>query len=211
MHSASALLDALKFRYATKAFDPNRVIPEETLAALEQSLVLTPSSFGLQPWKFIIIRDAAVREKLLGHSWNQRQVVDASHLVVFTRRTGFGLEEINRFAQSIAETRGVSLESVEGYRSLMAGFVANHKDVDRWTANQVYIASGQFNLACALLGVDACPMEGINPSAYDDILGLKEQNLATVLVCPIGYRSAEDKYAGQAKVRHPAAHVIERR
>lgn len=204
------LLGTLRTRYATKLFDPARTVPDDILAALEESLVLTPSSFGLQPWKFFIIRDKALKEKLLGHSWNQRQVADCSHLVVFASKQNFGDAEITRFIDSIVEARGVDPASLEGYKGMMSGFVAKHPDIDRWAANQVYIALGQFMTACAVLGVDACPMEGIAPAKYDEALGLAGTGFGTVVACPIGYRSPEDKYATTKKVRYATSTLIER-
>ena len=205
------LLSTLRTRYATKVFDASREVPADTLAALEQSLVLSPSSFGLQPWKFLVIRDRALREKLLPHSWHQAQVVDCSHLVVFARRDKTGAADIERYVGEIAAARGVDVSSLAGYKDKMSGFVLNHPDIADWARHQVYIALGQFLASCALLGVDACPMEGLIPAKYDEILGLAGTGYSTVVACPIGYRSADDKYAALAKVRKPASAVIEHR
>lgn len=205
------LLATLRTRYATKVFDASRTLPADTLAALEQSLVLSPSSFGLQPWKFLVIRDRALREKLLPHSWHQAQVVDCSHLVVFARRDKTTPADIERYLGEIAAARGVDVSSLAGYKDKMSGFVLNHPDIADWARHQVYIALGQFLASCALLGVDACPMEGLIPAKYDEILGLAGTGYSTVVACPIGYRSADDKYAALAKVRKPASAVIEHR
>ena len=205
------LLSTLRTRYATKVFDASREVPADTLAALEQSLVLSPSSFGLQPWKFLVIRDRALREKLLPHSWHQAQVVDCSHLVVFARRDKTTPADIERYLGEIAAARGVDVSSLAGYKDKMSGFVLNHPDIADWARHQVYIALGQFLASCALLGVDACPMEGLIPAKYDEILGLAGTGYSTVVACPIGYRSADDKYAALAKVRKPASAVIEHR
>ncbi len=205
------LLATLRTRYATKVFDASREVPADTLAALEQSLVLSPSSFGLQPWKFLVIRDRALREKLLPHSWHQAQVVDCSHLVVFARRDKTTAAEIERYVGEIAAARGVDVSSLAGYKDKMSGFVLNHPDIADWARHQVYIALGQFLASCALLGVDACPMEGLIPAKYDEVLGLAGTGYSTVVACPIGYRSADDKYAALAKVRKPASAVIEHR
>lgn len=207
----AALLDTLTARYATKIFDPSKTIPSDTWAALERSLVLTPSSFGLQPWKFIIVRDEATREKLLPESWGQRQVVDCSHYVVFARRNTTTTADINEYVAAIAAARGVPAGSLDGYKAMMTGFVERHPDLAGWAANQVYIALGQFMAACASLGVDACPMEGLMPAKYDEILGLKGTRYATQVACAVGYRSPDDKYAAAAKVRFPSSAVIEYR
>lgn len=206
-----ALVRALTWRYAVKKFDATRAIPPATWAALEQALVLAPSSFGLQPWAFFLVRDPAKREALVGSSRGQRQVVDASHLVVFAVRKGLSTADVDRYVARIAEVRGVAPESLAGYRKMMAGFVnrpADVFDVDEWATRQVYIALGQFMAAAAVLGVDTCPMEGLDPAAYDRILGLEGTGYATVCACPAGYRAADDRTAFQPKVRYPLTDVI---
>jgi nitroreductase len=207
----STVLEALRFRYATKAFDPARRIPREVWSALEESLVLAPSSFGLQPWKFVVVEDAAVRERLVAASWNQRQVAEASHLVVFAAREELGTAEVDRLIARMAEVRGVSEESLQGYRKVLLGFIGgpghgiSHLE---WNARQAYIALGQLMHSAALLGLDTCPMEGIDPAAYDEILGLRSLGFRTVCACPVGYRAAADKYATAPKVRYPAEEVV---
>lgn len=208
----SQLLAAFDWRYATKKFDPTKKVPADTWAALERSLVLTPSSFGLQPWKFIVVTNPAVRDKLLPASWKQAQVVDCSHLVVFAMRKGVDEAFVDKFFARQMEVRGDTAESLAGYRGMMTGFVKNitaNGLLDQWATKQVYIALGQFMAAAALLGVDACPMEGISPAAYDDVLGLKDTDFATVVACAVGYRAADDKYATAAKVRFADAEMIE--
>ena len=205
------LLRALTWRYAVKKFDASRKIPAETWAALEQALVLTPSSFWLQPWAFFLVRDPARREALVAASWGQRQVVDASHMVVFAIRKGLSSADVDKYVARIAEVRGVAPETLAGYRKVMLGFVGRPPeafDVDEWSARQVYIALGQFMAAAAVLGVDTCPMEGLDPKAYDRILGLEGTGYETVCACPAGYRSAGDVFATQAKVRFPLADIV---
>lgn len=208
----SQLLAALDWRYATKKFDPTKKIAAETWAALERSLVLTPSSFGLQPWKFIVVANPAIREQLLAASWKQSQVTDCSHHVVFAMRKGVDEAFVDKFFARQMEVRGDTAESLAGYRSMMTGFVKNitaNGLLDQWATKQVYIALGQFMAAAAVLGVDACPMEGISPAAYDEALGLKGTDYATVVACAAGYRAADDKYATAAKVRFAASELIE--
>ncbi len=209
MSTPAAILEALHFRYATKQFDPDRKIDAETWSALEQSLILTPSSFGLQPWKFIVITDAGLREQLVAHSWRQRQVADCSHLIVMAVQKSVDEAYIDRFVARIAEVRGVTAESLAGYRGMMAGSIGMMSP--EWAARQAYIALGQFMLAAALLGIDTCPMEGFLPAKYDELLGLEARGLTTAVLCPAGYRAAGDKYAAVAKVRFAADELIERR
>jgi nitroreductase len=207
------LLEAFHQRYATKKFDAAKIIPEATWSTLEQTLLLSPSSFGLQPWKFIVVRDPTLRKELLAASWNQQQVADASHFVVFTVRTAIDEAYIDRNIALLAETRGIPAASLKGLRDMIAGFVKSMSpaDVTHWNIRQVYIALGNLMTAAALLGIDSCPMEGIDPKAYDRILGLEGTGYSTVVTCPVGYRADDDKYGGQAKVRFPIAEIIEHR
>jgi nitroreductase len=205
----AALIDALQFRYATKRFDAEKKIDGETWSALEQSLILTPSSFGLQPWKFLVITDPVIQEALLPHTWNQRQVADCSHLVVMAVQKSIDEAYIDKFVARHAEVRDVAVGTLTGYRNMMAGSLSMM--TTEWAVRQAYIALGQFMLAAAALGIDTCPMEGFVPAKYDEVLGLEAQGLTTAVLCPAGYRSAEDKYASLSKVRWTAAQVIDRR
>jgi nitroreductase len=205
----SALLDSLNFRYATKQFDAGKKIDPATWAALEEALILTPSSFGLQPWKFLVVTDAALREQLVPHSWGQRQVADASHLVIMTIRKSIDEAYLEKFIARVAEVRGVSTDSLAGYLGMMKGSMGMM--TPDWAAKQAYIALGQFMLAAASLGIDTCPMEGFIPAEYDRILGLESTGLTAAVLCPAGYRADSDKYASLPKVRWAAGDVIEHR
>lgn len=209
--SPAALLDTLHWRYATKAFDPSRRIDAATWAALEESLVLTPSSFGLQPWRFLVVTDPAVKARLKPVSWNQAQVVDCSHLVVLAAKTAVSEADIDAWIARICAVRGSTPAQLAGYRQMMIDKVVKGGlpvAPLEWATRQCYIALGQFMLAAASVGVDTCPMEGIEPARYDEILGLTGSGFATCVACPAGHRAAGDKYAGLAKVRYPAASVI---
>lgn len=205
------ILTALKWRYATKVFDPSKKIPADTWAALEESLVLTPSSYGLQPWKFIIVQDQDLREQLVGHSWRQRQVADCSHLVVMAVKKAYSLDDLDAFITRMAEVRGGTAESLAGFRKMVAGTQAQGYMTAEWAKMQAYIALGQFMTSCALLGIDTCPMEGFVPAKYDELLGLEASGLTTAVLCPAGYRQADDRYASLPKVRFTNADVIEHR
>jgi len=205
------LLKALEWRYATKFFDANKIIPAEVWSALEKTLVLTPTSYGLQPYHFLIVQDAAKRAALLPNSWGQKQVVDCSHFVVFTARTEMKEADVDRFIQRSAKVRGISADSLAAYRGMMLGDVVNGprgKIAHEWAARQCYIALGNLMTAAAVLGVDACPMEGINPPEYDKILGLVGTGYKTVVACALGYRAADDKYASLAKIRYEPAELV---
>ncbi len=205
------LLDSLNWRYATKTFDATKKIPAATWKTLEETLVLSPSSFGLQPYRFLVVTDPALRAKLQPHSWNQTQVVHASHYVVFAARTAMTETEIDRFLDRVVEVRGIPRESLEGYRGMMYGSLlspGSEARIPDWAALQAYIALGNLMTSASLLGVDTCAIEGFAPAEYDALLGLKDQGYASVVCCALGYRSAEDKYAGLAKVRFPNADLI---
>ena len=212
--SGESLLHQLTWRYATKKFDPLKKISATDWAVLEQALVLTPSSYGLQPWKFIVVTDPALKTRLRPASWNQSQVEDCSHLVVFTAKKDITEADLDRFIARTAEVRGATIESLAGYKGYMVGDLVKgprHAFIHEWAARQTYIALGNLMTAAAMLGVDACPFEGIEPAKYDEILGLVDTGYATVAACPLGYRSADDKYASAPKVRFEAKDVIDHR
>ena len=209
--SEAQLLEALQWRYATKSFDASRRIPAATWATLQESLVLSASSFGLQPYRFILVSDPATRARLMPHAWDQRQVVDASHFVVLAARTSMTEAEIDRFLDRVVEARGGSIEALAGYRQLMVGHLLGAEAaarVPQWAARQASIALGNLLTFAALLAVDTCPIEGFVPAEFDRILGLTAQGYAAVVCCALGYRSADDKYAAAPKVRFPAAELV---
>lgn len=212
--TAQELSDAIHWRYATKVFDPSKKIPDETWAVLEESLVLTPSSFGLQPWKFIIVQDQALKESLVPHAWNQRQVADCSHLVVMCCHRQMPESHIDANINRMIEVRGGTPEALMGFRKMVAGFRDGAEQqgwLDSWAKLQSYIALGQFMLATAALKIDACPMEGFVAAKFDEVLGLNATDYTTAVLCPVGYRSDDDKYAVLPKVRFVAKDVIEHR
>ncbi len=204
-------VQALEWRYATKVFDATQKIPADVWAALEKTLVLTPTSYGLQPYHFLVVQNSATREALLPHSWGQRQVVDCSHFVVFAARTEMKDTDVDKLIHRIAEVRGLPATALESYRHMMLGDVVNGprgKIAHEWATRQAYIALGNLMTAAAVLGVDACPMEGLAPAEYDRILHLHGTGYATVVACALGYRAAADKYAGFAKVRYATADLV---
>jgi nitroreductase len=208
--SPDQLLAALRWRYATKRFDSNQKIPVTTWDAIEESLVLTPSSFGLQPWKFLVIQDPAVRGNLLGESWRQLQVTEASHYVVLTARTDLDTSDIDAWMARMGEVQSSPAETLASYRGVITGFTQamSHEARHAWNVRQAYIALGQLMAAAAVLGVDACPMEGISAAGYDQVLGLAGSGYATVVACALGYRAADDKYAVIPKARFERAQII---
>jgi nitroreductase len=206
------LLNALQWRYATKAFDATKKIPADVWQTLERALVLTPTSYGLQPYKFLVINDPVKRAELLPHSWNQKQVVEASHFVVFTARTQMTEADVTKLIQRTSDIRKIPAKSLNFYRDLMLGDIVNGprgKTAHEWAARQTYIALGNLMTCAAVLGVDACPMEGLSPAEYDRVLGLNYSGYATVVACALGYRTATDKYASLTKVRYEANELVQ--
>jgi nitroreductase len=205
------LIEALEWRYATKVFDPNKKIPPDVWETIERALVLTPTSYCLQPYRFLLIGDPAKRAELMTHSWNQRQVVDASHYVVLTARTNMTEADVDKLIRRTTEVRKLPANALNTYRGMMLGDIVNGprgKAAHEWAARQTYIALGNLMTCAALLGVDACPMEGLNPVEYDCILNLGPTGYTTVVACALGYRSTEDKYAKLAKVRYDIKDIV---
>ncbi len=206
------ILSSLRWRYATKVFDPTRVIPQEDLDRITDALVLTPSSYGLQPWRFLVIRDHALRAELRPASYGQAQITDSSHLVVLCRPRHLDASSIDRFIARTSEVQGRDIASLSGYRDMMVGDLVQgprSHTIDAWMRCQVYIALGNLLTTVASMGIDACPMEGFDPVRYDAILGLEARGLASVVLCAIGYRSPEDHFASLPKVRYEKSDVIE--
>lgn len=207
--NVSQLVDSYNWRYAVKKFDSTKRIDSETWTAIEKSLVLTPSSFGLQPWKFIVISSPENKAKLPAISWNQTQPGDCSHMVVFAARKALDEAYLDAFLASTAKMRNVPVESLAGYRKVILGFLQGTAGRHlAWSCNQTYIALGQLLASAAMLGVDACPMEGIVAAEYDRLLGLDGSDYTTVVGCALGFRHTDDHYAAQPKVRFDASEMI---
>ncbi|HWD20034.1 MAG TPA: NAD(P)H-dependent oxidoreductase [Verrucomicrobiae bacterium] len=207
----SQLMHQLNWRYATKQFDAQRKISPGNWAAIEEALTLTPSSAGLQPWAFIVVEDPAVRARLQAAGYGQAQIVEASHLVVFAAKSKFGEAEVDAFLERTSEVRGVALTDLAPFRAMLVGSIVNGQDEAgraAWARNQAYIALGNLLTSAALLGVDACPMEGFDRAQFDEILGLRQKGLASAVIAAVGYRSPADKYASFPKVRFPKEQVF---
>lgn len=206
------LISQLSWRYATKQFDPARKISAQDWAALEEALVLTPSSIGLQPWAFLVIDDPTVRARLLLASYGQPQVADASHLVVFATKINYSEMDVDAHIRQAAKVRGVGVEALDGLRAMaMRSVVQGMDETGRrnWAINQTYIALGNLVTSAALLGIDAAPMEGFERHRYDDILGLKVRGLTASVIAAVGYRRESDKYATAPKVRFPREEIVQ--
>jgi nitroreductase len=205
------LLQQLQWRYATKAFDPERKIAPGDWAALEQALILTPTSYGFQPYRFVVVTDPATKEKLVPHSWNQKQPAGCSHFVVFAAKASVTEADVDHYMARVAEVRGVEVTALAGFKKVLAADIIHGprgQSQHEWATRQAYIALGNFMTSAAVVGVDTCPMEGIDSVKYDEILGLSAMGYHTVVACAAGYRSSGDKYATAPKVRFPASELV---
>jgi len=209
--SGTDLTTLLEWRYACKAFDPTQKLTDAQWATLVDSLHLAPSSYGLQPWKFIIVQSPELRKALRAASWNQGQVEDCSHYVVFTTLKTLSEAYVNRFIQHSADVRGLDPSALEGYRQMILGSLVNGDKaatISYWAQRQAYIAMGSLLTTAAYLNIDTCPLEGISPPDYDRILNLDSTDYQTTAAVAIGFRSKDDKYQHMKKVRFPVEDVI---
>jgi nitroreductase len=206
------LVTQLRWRYAVQKFDPARKIDDQTWHALEQALVLCPSGFGLQPWQFLVITDPQIKADLVACSYGQPQVNDCSHVIVFAIRQQIDAEHVDRHIDRVAEVRAQERGTLERYRNSTVGYFEKlTTDAQtEWAARQVYLALGSFMTAASMLGIDTCPMEGIDPAKYDARLALADQGCRTIVVAAAGYRHPDDKYARLPKVRFDPGEVIQR-
>ncbi|MCC6949828.1 MAG: nitroreductase family protein [Phycisphaerales bacterium] len=204
------LLSALQWRYATQRFDPSRPIPAAAWSAILESLRLAPSGFGLQPWRIVSVESPALRRALSAASWNQPQVLEAPRLLVLCRRDRVESLDVERLIALARGQRAISDEEAARWRAGLASFVESGAATDQWAARQVYLALGVLVAAAAVLGVDACPLEGIDPPAYDRELGLAGTGYQTVVAVALGYRAAGDPAATADKLRFPEAEVFTR-
>ncbi len=197
-----SLIDNLKWRYATKKMNGEKV-SDEKLNAILDAIQLAPSSFGLQPYTVLVISDPAVKEKLTPASYGQTQIVDSSHLIVFATWTNVSAEQVDTFIADIATKRGLPLEALNDYKGYINGSIAHLSEEQKaiWNAKQAYIGLGIGLAAAAEQQVDATPMEGFVPAQYNEILGLTELGLNATLVMTLGYRHEGDWLAGLPKVR----------
>jgi len=206
----SHLLEALQWRYATKKFDASRTLSEQKIAVLKNAFNLTASSFGLQPVKLVVIQNQKLQDELVALSMNQQQVADASHVLVFCIETTINTAYIASYFENVKEIRNTPDEVLQPYREYLNSHFEKESPeaIKSWAAKQAYLAMGNLLTACALENIDACPMEGFDPSGYDTLLNLTEKGLSSVLVMPIGYRAQDDMFADFKKVRKPLEETV---
>ncbi|MCP9752767.1 NAD(P)H-dependent oxidoreductase [Ferruginibacter sp. HRS2-29] len=197
-----SLVDSLNWRYAAKRMSGEK-ISETDLESILEATRLSASSMGLQPYTIMVISNPEVRAKLQAAGYNQPQIVESSHLLLFTVWDGISEAHVDVYIRNIAQSRGVEVEDLKGFSDMINGKIKSltPHEQQEWAARQVYIALGTALAAAAELRIDATPMEGFSPEKFDEILGLKEKGLKSVVMMAIGYRSSEDTLAGAIKVR----------
>jgi nitroreductase len=192
------IIEALNNRYATKAFDTIKKVSDADFTTLKEVLRLTPSSYGIQPWTFVWVEDAETKAKLMGAAYGQPQVASADKVLVIAAKTDTK-KAISEYVQGMADASGKTPEDFADFAGMMNG-TADMRDLN-WNQKQGYIALGFALQTTALLGLDACPMEGFDPAAFDEILGLTTKGLTATVIMPLGYRSSEDTHASDPKFR----------
>ncbi|MDN5202685.1 NAD(P)H-dependent oxidoreductase [Fulvivirgaceae bacterium BMA10] len=205
------LIKNLKWRYATKKFDPNKKVSPENLKKIKEVIQLSASSYGLQLYKVLVIEDRGLREKLKAASWNQSQITEASHLFVFCNYSNIKDKDIDDHMQLRANMEGIDVDNLKGYGDFVKRKISEKADHEKhqWAARQTYLALGNLLVACADLKIDACPMEGFEPERYNEILQLPERGLNAAVIATIGYRSKDDQTQKARKVRKPIELLFE--
>ncbi len=198
-----SLLESLKWRSAIKKFDTSKKVSKEDIEVLLTAGNLAPTSGGLQPFKIIIVSNDDLKKKLVAASYEQPQVADASHLLVFAIEQEIDEEIVNRYIKRAEEVRGKGKESLIAYSESMKYFISTMDEATKytWAKSQAYIALGMVMAAAAEMRIDSCPMEGLVPDKYQEMLDLKSKKLMPVVILPIGYRSENDVHSKEEKIR----------
>ena len=204
------VLEALKWRYATKQFDVEKKLSAEQLATLKEALRLAPSSFGLQPWHFVIVENTEMRSKLRVAGYDQPQITDASHLIVLATEKNVNAALVEKYIESIASTKHIPVEALAGFSGMLNGAIGMKGEAGaaEWAARQVYIALGVLLTTAAVERIDAAPMEGFDPAQFDTIMNLGDRGLTTRAIVAVGFRSASDEAVTAPKVRYSEAELF---
>lgn len=207
----SSIIEDLTWRYATKKFDDTKKIAPEAIEVLKNVLQLVPTSYGLQPLKYLFIENPTIRQELLHHSFGQQVIVDASHLLVICSYKTIEDHTVDSYIETTALTRQIELEKILGFGDFIKKTVGEWDDTEvaSWTSRQAYIALGFLLQSCAQLRIDSTPMEGFKPAGYDEVLNLSARKLTATLVIPIGYRHDEDGNQHLKKVRRSFEELFE--
>ncbi|WP_299391980.1 NAD(P)H-dependent oxidoreductase [uncultured Gelidibacter sp.] len=197
------IIERLQWRYATKKFDPTKLLTKQKLHTLKQAFNLTATSFGLQTISMLIVSNEALRTKLLPAAYGQRQIVEASHLLVLCIKDHINTDDVDDLFNNVSELRNTPETILEPYRNDLKSMMTNmtQEQQQEWSIKQAYIALGNLMTVCAVEHIDSCPMEGFDRAQFDAILQLEEKELKSVLLLPVGYRAADDMFSGFKKVR----------
>lgn len=203
-------IEKLKWRYATKKFDPNKTLSSKKLQILKEAFNLTATSFGLQTISLVVVGDKEQREHLVAHAYGQKQVLEASHLLVICIQDNIQDHDVNDYYKNIEDTRETPSEILEPYRKSLMDMMQKMTVEERqqWSKNQAYIALGNLMTVCAIEEIDATPMEGFIPEKLDESLKLKTLGLKSVLLLPVGYRAEDDMFSAFKKVRKPIEETV---
>jgi hypothetical protein len=203
-------IKALQWRYATKKFNPEKILSSEKIDILKEAFNLTATSYGLQPLKMVVVRNKELQEKLKSASWNQQQLNTASHVLVICIEKKVDKDFIEQYFKRVKHLRETPDEVLEPFKkSLLDSFESKaEEEVHAWALNQAYLSLGTLLTVCATEEIDACPMEGFEPDKYDELLNLEAHNLKSVLALPVGYRAEDDMFSEFKKVRRPLDEVI---
>lgn len=203
-------IEALKWRYATKKFDESRILSEDKIEILKQAFNLTATSYGLQPIKMVVVNNKELQQKLFSVSMNQKQISTASHVLVLCIEREIDEIFIENYFNYVHKIRATPKEVLSKFKDFLVDDFRN-KHIDEifsWATNQAFLALGTLLTVAANEAIDSCPMEGFESEKYDEILGLDELNLKSVLVLPVGYRAEDDMFSEFKKVRRPISDVI---
>lgn len=204
------IIESLQWRYAVKKFDTEKKITDTQLNILKEAFNLTATSYGLQPLKLVIVSNKNIQKELVAHSWNQPQVLEASHLLVICIPKNFTKQEVSNYFDLVQKIRNTPDTIINPFKDFLTAEIAKKtaEELYHWNKNQAYLALGNLLTVCATEKIDACPMEGFIPEKYDKVLKLDEQNLQSILALPVGFRSKDDYMKDLAKVRKDITETI---
>lgn len=204
------IIESLEWRYAAKKFDAEKMLSETQINTLKEAFNLTATSYGLQPVKMVIIKNKEIQQELVEHSWNQQQVIQASHLIVICIQDLINEKDIENYFNLVKKTRNTPDEILNPFKDYLKSDITNRSEAQLaiWMKNQAYIALGNLLTVAAVEKIDSCPMEGFNPEKYDEILNLKKHNLKSALVLPVGFRAEDDYMKDLQKVRKNTSDVV---
>lgn len=203
-------IESLEWRYAVKKFDKNKIVSENQIEIVKKAFNLTATSYGLQPLKLIVLKNKEIQKELVSHSWNQSQVLDASHLLIICIPKEYHEKEVENYFNLVQEIRKTEDKIINPFKEFLTTTIQGktQKELFAWNKNQAYLALGNLLTVCALEKIDACPMEGFIPEKYDEVLNLSAQNLTSILVLPIGFRADDDYMKDLKKVRKNIEKVV---